>query len=480
MGDTLTVGRHVAALRGILSERAVQEGEAADAPYLRDWTGDYVSVPLCVVLPSSTSEVSQVLAYCSAHGLVVVPQGGNTGLVGGSHAASSERDVIVNLRRMNEIRNFDAVNYTMEVEAGCIIQTLQEAAASQDRLFPLSFGAQGSAQIGGAIATNAGGLNVLRYGMLRDMVLGVEAVLPDGRVFNGLSRLRKDNRGLDLKQLFIGSEGALGIVTAATLKLFPRPTHKETVWLALKDLESVTALYNLARASCADLLSAFELIPRRCVEMGLEHQPSLRDPLSEPYDNYVLMDLSASGPVDLRSLVDSFLESALLKGLILDGALAASLTQANAMWAIREAMVEAQVARGRHLRTDISVPVSDVPAFISLAQASLSEIAEGWIPIAYGHVGDGNVHLNVLPPKTLSDSEIQELIPGIHEEIYAVLDRFGGSISAEHGIGRTRRREYRERQDATALWLGEAVKHLVDSGNSMNAGCLFGFREEKC
>ena len=374
---------------------------------------------------------------------------------------------------MNSIRSVDPVNYTAEVEAGCIVQAIQDAAAARDRLFPLSFGAQGSAQIGGAIATNAGGLNVLRYGMLRDLVLGLEAVLPDGRIVDCRSRLRKDNRGPDLKQLFIGSEGTFGIVTAATLKLFPQPTHRESAFLALGSVEDAVALYALARAHCADLLSAFELIPRRCVDLALAHQPALRDPLPAPYDVYVLMDLSASGPLDLRGLVESFLETTMADNLVLDGALAASLPQAEAMWAIREAMVEAQAARGRHLRTDISVPVSEVPAFIAAAEAAVAKAAPDWTPIAYGHVGDGNVHLNVLPPAALSDGEIREGITRLLEDIYGVLDRFQGSVSAEHGIGRSRRNAFRDRQDPTALWLGKALKDLIDPGGTLNRGCLF-------
>ena len=461
------------ALKRIVGEKHVLAQEPPDSPFLKDWSGDYVSTPLCVVLPASTQEVSDIMIYCRRAGLNVVPQGGNSGLVGGCHASDSRKSVLLNLRRLNRIRNLDAPDYTVEVEAGCIIQNVQAAAEAEQRLFPLSFGAQGSAQIGGAIATNAGGLNVLRYGMTRDLVLGLEAVLPDGRVYNGLTHLRKDNRGPDLKQLFIGSEGTFGIVTAATLKLFPFPRHRETALLALGSIHDVVALYNLARTYCADLLSAFELIPRRCLELALEHQPALRDPLSMPYPVYVLMDVTASGPLDLRGLVEGLLGQALDQGLVLDGAMADSVAQAKAMWAIREAMVEAQVAQGRHLRTDISVPVSEVPSFICDAEKTLTAVAPDWEPIAYGHVGDGNVHLNVLPPEGLGDDAVRDGIPRLLQAVYAVVDRFHGSISAEHGIGRARKTEHDTRLDATTLALANQLKHLIDPKDMMNRGCIF-------
>ncbi len=468
-----TSERHLSALRGIAGQRYVLSEGPDLAPYTRDWSGDYQSAPLCVIFPGDTEQVAALAAYCWQNGLAIVPQGGNTGLVGGCHTDDRLGAVIVNLKRMNSIRRLDAENYTVEVEAGCIVQEVQDAAAARGRLFPLSFGAQGSAQVGGAVATNAGGLNVLRYGMVRDLLLGLQVVLPDGQILDCRSRLRKDNRGLDLKQLFVGSEGALGIVTAASFKLFPYPAHRETALLALGSVDGVVALYNLARTHCADLMSAFELIPRRCLELAFDHQSALRDPLDAPYEVYVLIELAASGPLDLAGLIVSLLEEAMERGLVLDGTIAASQAQSQAIWAIRESMVEAQAARGRHLRTDISVPVSALPAFIHQAEQALARVAPNWQSIAYGHIGDGNVHFNALPPAGLSDAEAGKAIPDMLRAIYTVLDQFEGSISAEHGIGRSRLGAFLARQDGVSAGLGQSVKSLIDPRGMMNPGCLF-------
>lgn len=465
--------RHLSAFRALVGDRYVLDGADETSPYLRDWTGDYDSSPLAVVMPDRTDQVSAILRYCHDSGLSVVPQGGNTGLVGGCFTDDATHTIILNTKRMNRVRKLDAENFTIDVEAGCIIQDVQEISKAASRLFPLSFGAQGSAQIGGAVATNAGGLNVLRHGMVRDLILGLEVVLADGSVLDCNSSLRKDNRGLDLKQLFIGSEGSLGIVTAATFKLLPYPHDKETALLALASVDDVVTLYNLAREHCADLLSAFELIPHKCLQLALEHRTSLRSPIADPHDVYVLMELSASGSLDLRRVLESLLEKAVERGLVLDGALAESGAQSDAMWAIREAMVEAQAARGRHLRTDISVPVSMLPDFVHGADKAVAATAPDWTAIAYGHVGDGNVHFNVLPPRGTDDAAIGDTIPRVLQAIYAVLDRFDGSISAEHGVGRSRRADFEQRQDAVAQLLGQSLKALIDPKGTLNDGCLF-------
>lgn len=464
---------HADALRAIVGARYVLEQEASTSSFLKDWTGDYVSKPYCVILPATTKDVSEVVRYCASNGLHVIPQGGNTGLVGGCHTENDEQAVILNLQRMSKIRKLDATNYSVEVEAGCIVQRLQDQAQEADRLFPLSFGAEGSAQIGGAIATNAGGLNVLRYGMMRDLVLGLEVVLADGTILSTLNQLRKDNRGFDKKQLFIGTEGALGIITAATLKLLPRITNSETAVLALESVEDVVQLYSLARTHCADLMTAFELIPRACLEMALEHQHGLRDPLDGCHENYVIMEMACSGPLNLRELIESFFETAMNKNLIADGALAESLTQAQAFWSIREAMVEAQAAQGRHLRTDISVPVSVVPTFIVEAQSCLAEAAPGWLTVSYGHVGDGNIHFNALPPAGTPEGEVKPEISRLLRLIYPIVDALGGSISAEHGIGRSRLADHQMRQSEADQNITAGVKHLLDPNMTLNPGCLF-------
>lgn len=460
-------------LRAILGSKYILTDREQTASFVRDWSGDYISAPLCIALPGSVDEISALLRFCTENELHVVPQGGNTGLVAGCHVTDSERTIIINLKRLNRIKSIDAANYTMEVEAGCIVQDVREQAEANKLLFPLSFGAQGSAQIGGALATNAGGLNVLRYGMARDLVLGVEVVLPDGQVLDTLSNLRKDNRGLDLKQLFLGTEGTLGMITAASLKLFPQITNQETAFVAMKDVASAVEFYQLARGHCSDLLTAFELIPRACVELAVGHQTSLRDPLASPYPVYVLFEIASSGPLDLRDLIETMLELAIENNIILDGTMAESGQQANALWAIREAMVEAQASYRRHLRTDISVPVSDIPKFIDRAKALLAKIAPQWTPLAYGHIGDGNVHFNALPPGDMADGEIEIGIKKILVEIYSIVDELNGSISAEHGIGRSRREAFASRQQPVAGSLSQTIKEILDPGGILNPGCLY-------
>lgn len=448
--------------------------EATDqARFLCDWTGEYRSSPLCVIRPGSTKEVSEIMAHCHAAGLTVVPQGGNTGLVGGAFATDPKRSVLLNLGRMNRIRKLDAANYTLAADAGCIVQTLCEAAQSDGRLFPLSFGAMGSAQIGGAVSTNAGGLNVLRFGMVRDLVLGLEVVLSDGRILDLMSGLRKDNRGPDLKQLFIGSEGIYGIVTAVSVKLFPRHTSEETAFLALRDLDAAITLFGIAREECADLLTAFELIPQSCIDLALGYQPGLRAPLQDRHDYYVLLKMSCSGPVDLRNLLERFLENAMEQGLVVDGTLATGGQQSGAFWAIREAMVEVQGTIGRHVRTDISVQIADIPSFIRAADQAMASAAPGWLRLAYGHIGDGNVHYNLLPPEGLTAEAVKLLIPDILDAIYEVLGQFNGSISAEHGIGRTRQQAFADRTDPAILALGASIKALLDPADTLNPGCIF-------
>jgi len=412
------------------------------------------------------------MAYCHEHRLSVVPQGGNTGLVGGCLADGPEPMVILNLKRLNQITKMDHENNTAEVGAGCIVQVIQDAAIMADRLFPLSFGAQGSAQIGGAISTNAGGLNVLRYGMARDLVLGVEVVLPDGQIIDTRSQLRKDNRGLDMTQLFVGTEGVLGVITAASIKLFPGTQSCETALLSVPDLDAVVALFNLARSACADLLSAFEFFTDDCLQLALAHQDSLRNPLTDRHEYCVLMELTCSGPLELRALLETFLAQAAEDALITDGALASNIAQSQEFWAIREAMIEAQAATGRHLRTDVSVPITSVPAFITAATTAVTDEHPDWQILAYGHVGDGNIHFNALPPAGLDDTDRSQTIKRLLGQIYEVVDRFDGSISAEHGIGRNRLEAHLKRQSPVERSIMMSMKALLDPKSILNPGCL--------
>ena len=373
------------------------------ASYARDRTGSYFGLPLAVARPRATQDVAAIMVRCAKLNLRAVPQGGLTGLVGAGVSDVNEPEIVVLLDRMNLVRSVDPVGYAMVVEAGCILEVAKQAADAEECLLPITFGSQGSARIGGNVSTNAGGFNVLRYGMTRDLVLGLEVVLPDGRIWNALRTLRKDNRGYDLKQLFVGAEGTLGIVTAAALKLFPKPTQVETAWLGFRSVDDVMAFYARARRSCSDLLSAFELILRDGLVLGLAHRTDLTDPLDQPCPVYVLMEVSAGGAVDLRQVLEACLEEA--ENLIVDGTIAASKAQAERLWLYREAMVEAQSRGGAYYRTDVSVPIASIPAFLDVALTELAVSLPEGQPITYGHVGDGNIHLNVVPPPHWSKAE---------------------------------------------------------------------------
>ncbi|MGM0983251.1 MAG: FAD-binding oxidoreductase [Pseudomonadota bacterium] len=453
-----------------LGERAVLRDPEDQARYLSDWAGDRLGMPLAVVRPASTAELAEVVTLCGEHGVAMTPQGGHSGLVAGALPASDGSELVISLERLNRIRDIDPVNFTMTVDAGCILETIKQAAAEHDCDFPLSLGAQGSCQIGGNIATNAGGLNVLRHGMMRQLVLGLEVVLPDGRVWNGLHALHKDNRGVDLKQLFLGSEGTLGMVSGAVLKLAPKAEQSRTALLGVSSVEAVIDLYVLARRGCSDLLTAFELIPRRCIELAMEATPSLRDPMDDAHSWYVLMEVAATGPVDLCVMLEQFLEQGMERELILDGVLASSESQSLQLWQFRESMLEGQRLRGEHLRTDISVPISAIPAFVTQATEAVMAASPDCEIIAYGHVGDGNLHFNILPPSTLEDDAKHDHLHALETTLFAVLDRFAGSISAEHGIGRTKQAAYLSRLSPLELELAQGIKTLLDPGGLMNAG----------
>ncbi|WP_018183811.1 FAD-binding oxidoreductase [Kaistia granuli] len=440
--------------------------------YIRDWSGEADGNPSFIARPRTVDEVVELVRYCAANGLPIVPQGGHTGLVEAAAARIDGGHVLVSLERMNRIREIDDLNFSVVVEAGCVLEALHQAVEAEDLLFPLSLGAKGSCQIGGNVATNAGGINVLRYGMMRDLVLGLEVVLPDGRVWNGLKKLRKDNTGYDLKQLFLGSEGTLGIVTAATLKLFPKPSQVETMFLAVESAEAAVRLFAAARRQLADLLSAFELISDKSVAMAMS-MPDIVNPLATPSPFYVLLEAASSGPLDLEALVGGFLEYALEEGMILDGVRASSATQAQKIWAIREAVVEAQVKRGTHLRTDVSVPISRVAAFIVEVEAVLATTAENGIVLTYGHIGDGNLHFVVVPPDDLAGEARRTMIEASEAAIFAVVDRFDGSISAEHGIGRRKHHAFADRASPTQLALLRTIKSGLDPANLMNPGAIF-------
>lgn len=458
------------ALIALLGERGVLHDARDLERYTTDWGGCRLGAPLAVARPQSTEEVAAVVRFCNEKRIAMVPQGGHTGLVGGALPAADRPELIISLERMKRIRQIDALGFTMAVDSGCILEEVKRAAEAEDCYFPLALGAQGSCQIGGNIATNAGGVNVLRYGMMRELVLGLEVVLPDGRIWDGMKALRKDNRGYRLQQLFIGSEGTLGIVTGAVLKLLPRPQRSLTALLAVASVADAVQLYARARRECSDLLSAFELIPRLGMELAFEAASQLSDPLTASHPYYVLLELAASGPVELDELFDRFLEQGLHSGLLLDGAVATNVAQAQRFWLIREAMVEGQRLRGEHLRTDVSVPISSIAQFVEQAGAAVAAASAQSTVLVYGHIGDGNLHFNILPPAGLATDAVPGLLQQLEEIIFAVVDRCNGSISAEHGIGRDKQEAYLARISASELNLLAGIKQLFDPLELMSAG----------
>ncbi len=436
--------------------------------FSRDWSGDHFAMPRAVARPRSALELSTLMRRCFDRRILVAPQGGLTGLVAGAVAAPNRQEIVVSLERMASVRSVNPIDFAMIVEAGCVLENAKRAAETEQCFLPITFGAQGSCQVGGNVATNAGGFNVLRYGMARDLVLGLEVVLADGRIWDGLRILRKDNRGYDLKQLFIGSEGTLGIITAVAFKLFPKPTQVETAWIGLRSVEDAMAFYAKVRRSSSDLLSAFELILRDGLEVALRARPHLPDPLAKIYPVYVLMELSASGGVDLAGMMESALADA--GDTIVDGVIAKSLAQSERLWLYREVMVEAQGNGGRYLRTDVSTPISMLADFLTEALTNLRAGLPRAKPIAYGHVGDGNIHINVVPPLDFSPEQAQTLFQEAEGIIYAAVDRFGGSISAEHGIGRLKQKAFLERIDDVSLDLANQLKKALDPRSILGMG----------
>ncbi|MBC2775061.1 FAD-binding oxidoreductase [Rhizobium sp. AQ_MP] len=443
--------------------------------YCRDWHGDVTTGALAVLRPRDTQEVAAAVRAVTALGLTIVPQGGNTGLVLGATPDRPSDQVVISLERMTMIRRIDPDDFSAVVEAGVILSDFKDQVEAAGLYFPLALGAQGSCRIGGNVSTNAGGLNVLRYGMMRDLVLGLEVVLPDGTIFDGLSTLRKDNRGIDLKQLFIGAEGTLGIVTAVAVKLMPPAEKVATALLGLGALSDAIVLYRRARRECCDLMSAFEFMPPVAFSLAQEAMPDLTMPLAANYPAYVLLEISGSGLVDIDDLLQRFLEGVMEDGLVLDGVIAASRSQARSLWMFREGMNEGQARRGPHLRTDVSVPLSRLPEFVEMAEAALTERLPDCLCVSYGHVGDGNVHLNVLPPAGLAADAVAERIYAAKAIINSVLDRFGGSISAEHGVGRLKRSDFLSRLSPAHLQLLTRVKQAIDPALIMNPGCQLNF-----
>jgi len=439
--------------------------------YELDWRQRYRGRALAVVRPGSTLEVAQVVRTCAAHGAGIVAQGGNTGLVGGSVPDASGTQVLLNLARMNRIRATDAANLTMTVEAGCVLQAVQDAAAAQGLLYPLSLAAEGSCTVGGTLATNAGGTQVLRFGNARELCLGLEVVTASGEVWHGLSGLRKDNTGYDLRDLFIGSEGTLGIITAATLKLHPQPVAVTTAMASLATLADAVALLQLAQARLGAGLTGFEVMQRHALALVRKHFAQLAQPLPEAEWTVLLEQSDSESEAHAREGFEALLEAALERGVISDAAVASSQAQSAAMWQLRESIPLAQSAEGLNIKHDISLPISAIPAFVAGTDAALQQAFPGARLVNFGHLGDGNLHYNVQAPATGDAAAfLRDCEPAVNALVFDAVAAHGGSISAEHGIGALKRDALAARKSPVALQMMRAIKQALDPQGLMNPG----------
>ncbi len=457
-------------LADLLGADQVLTSAADMSAYLADWRGRYRGAATCVVRPASTAAVAAVVRACAEAAMPIVPQGGNTGLCGAATPAGDGHAVVVSLTRLNRVRQIDTANNTMTVEAGCVLATLQAAAAQAGRLFPLSLAAEGSCQIGGNLSTNAGGVQVLRYGNARDLTLGLEVVLANGEIWDGLRGLRKDNTGYDLKHLFIGAEGTLGIITAAVLKLFPLPRANATAWLAIASPAAAVRLLADLQARFASTLTACELVSDIALGLVRQHIPGPHPALSaSPW--HLLIELSAGGDEgELREALGSLLAEALASGTISDAVLAQSGEQARRLWAMRENIGEAQRIDGLSIKHDVSVPISRIPEFVQRADQALTEAFPGLRIVAFGHIGDGNLHYNQSQAAAGLNAAFVAVQPTVNRIVHDLVDELGGSISAEHGIGQLKRDELLRYKSPVEIEMMRAIKRVLDPQGLMNPG----------
>jgi FAD/FMN-containing dehydrogenase len=454
-------------LKSIVGNSGWTSDPAVLAPHLTEWRDRYHGNTAIMVSPASAEQVAAVVRACAEADTAIVPQGGNTGLCGGAIPHESGREVLLSLRRLNSIRSISPLDYSLVAEAGCVLSSIQAAAAAAGRLFPLSLSAEGSCQIGGNLSTNAGGINVLRYGNARDQVLGLEVVLPDGRIWDGLRALRKDTAGYDLKQLFIGAEGTLGIITAATLRLHPPALNLQTAFAGLSSVQQAIALLAWLREEAPDSLQAFELIQDRAMRFVVSHIPGARNPLEPGYPWYVLLETANHPDADA---FENLLATAMEKSLAENAVVAKSEMESKRLWRLRHSVSEAQKFEGASLKHDVSVPISRIGEFIREAEtAVLARIPDARI-VAFGHVGDGNVHFNISQPESWTAEQFLEQRGAVAEIVYGVTASFNGSISAEHGIGQAKREDLARYRGDTELSLMRAVKKAIDPGNIMNPG----------
>ena len=454
----------------IIGSKHVLTDPAEMRPFLTDWRGLYQGSAFAIVKPGNTQEVSEIVRICASENIGIVPQGGNTGLVGGSIPFETGNEIVLSLKRLNQVREVDPLSDTMTVDAGVTLKSVQEAAESVDRLFPLSLASEGSCTIGGNLATNAGGTAVLAYGNARDLVLGLEVVLADGRVWNGLGKLRKDNTGYDLRNVFIGSEGTLGIITAVVLKLFPAPKSRSTAICGLTSPKNALQLFTLAKKKSGSALTTFELMPRLGIEMVVQHIPNNRDPLSTRHDWYVLMELSSAGNDGLSEVFEQLLAEAFEQELVSDAVIASSLDQRDDFWRLRESLSDAQGFEGGSIKHDISVPLASVPQLITNVNRDVELLIPGIRPVPFGHLGDGNLHFNMTQPIGADKSAFLARWDEVNEIVHGYTLKANGSISAEHGIGRLKRGMLEKVKDPVAYDMMRALKLTFDPKNILNPG----------
>jgi len=462
----LTEIEQIVGPKGVISDPADMHG------FLVEWRDKFVGKACAVILPKSTEEMSQVVKICARTNTKIVPQGGNTSLVGGSIPFESGDEIIISTKRMNKIRSVDLKGGTLVVDAGCILADLQAKADELGFMFPLRIGSEGSCQIGGNISTNAGGVQVLHYGTTREQILGLEVVLPDGQIWDGLTNLRKNNTGYDLKQLFIGGEGTLGIVTGAVVKMYPRPKYQQLAMIAVPDPAAAVSLLGLARRLSGDQVTAMEIIPRIAIDLVVKHVEGYTDPMPARYDWQVLVELSSSASDNLAEVMQNILEEGFETEIILDAIVPASDAQQQKLWGLREEISGAQKPEGGSIKHDISVPVADIPEFIERADTALQDVIPNFRPVTFGHIGDGNLHYNPLQPEGMDKQEYLDMWEEVNRVVHDIVHDMNGSISAEHGIGRLKKNEMALYKSPEEIDMMRKIKQALDPQGLMNPGKL--------
>ena len=471
MPDTLPTDGLLAEFRALLGPAGVLTDPADIAPALSDWRSLYQGQAMAVLRPASTEEVAACVRICAQAGVPIVPQGGNTSMVGGATPSEDGRSVVLSLARLNRIRAIDPVDMTMTAEAGVVLKTAQDAAADAGCLFPLSLGAEGTATIGGVLSTNAGGNTTVRYGNARELMLGLEVVLPDGQVWNGLRRLRKDNTGYALRHLFVGAEGTLGIVTAATLRLYAQPRANEVLFCSVRDEDAALAVFQRFRAVDETAIRAFEYMSGVGVDFAVKHIPGVSLPVADRADHYILVDLASTrADADLQGLAEQVLGAAMEEGEVLDAVIGGNEAKRQAIWRIREEHPEAQRKEGASVKNDVSVPVSKVPELIRRASAACIALIPGTRPVPFGHMGDGNIHMNLEQPVDMDGAEFLARSHDIMDTVNEVVRDLDGSFSAEHGIGRLKTDMMESWRGGAELDAMQRIKAALDPQGIMNPG----------